>query len=214
MEFVVLLPPSEGKRAGGDKPHLIELHPVTQELLGRIEASDPEKLYSSRKKEAEELNANIRTAPTMPAIERYTGVVYDALDYATLENQDWVDEHVRIVSGLFGIVTPQERIPNYKLPITKLSAASLWKDHQHLSDCYVVDLLPQAHKKAVSYDKGVEIEFTRTKNGKVVKAGHAGKKIKGRFVRWMAENDVTSEEEMYVFSEDGYRWNGSSFHKD
>ena len=214
MKLVVLLPPSEGKASGGSENPLSELHPVTQELLGRLIGQDPQKIYSSRHNEAAQLNAQVRTAPTMPAIKRYTGVVYDALDYDTLEHKEWIDEHVLIVSGLFGLLTPQQRIPNYKFPITLLSAAKLWKPHQHLTECFVVDLLPKTHKKAVTYDSGVEIDFTRTKNGKIVSAGHHGKHIKGRFVRWLAEHNVTTQEEIYQFTEDGYRWTGASFHKD
>ncbi len=213
MKLIVLLPPSEGKTDGGTGKPFSELHPVTLELLGRIAKSDPEKLYSARKQEAEKLNAAVQKAPTMPAIERYSGVVYDALSYETLENKKWIEEHVRIVSGLFGLVTPKQLIPNYKLPITKLSAAKLWLPHQHLKDYFVIDLLPKAHKKAVSYDEGVEIEFTRMRNGKTVSAGHAGKTIKGKFVRWMAEHNISEVDDMYAFAEDGYSWNGKSFHK-
>lgn len=216
MNLIVLIPPSEGKTPGGNGSALSSLHPVTQELLKEIASSDPEKLYSARKHEAHELNTHVRTAPTMPAINRYSGVVYDGLDYDALENKEWIDEHVRIVSGLFGLVKPQDTIPNYKLPITKLAAAKRWHESitEQLKGVFVIDLLPQAHKKAVSYDAGVEIEFTRKHNGKVVKAGHAGKKIKGRFVRWLAEQNITLPDDIYAFSEDGYRWNGKTFHKD
>lgn len=215
MTFVVLLPPSEGKTVGGDKKPLSDIHPVTQTLLDEIKTKDPEKLYSARKQEAAKLNANVKSAPSMPAIKRYSGVVYKALDYDSLTNKKWVDTHVRIISGLFGLITPQTLLPNYKLPITKLSAAKKWHDSitSALKKSFVIDLLPKAHKKAVSYENGVKIAFTLMRNGKTVSAGHAGKTIKGMFVRWMAKQNITDVDDIYAFSADGYAWNGKAFHK-
>lgn len=215
MEFVVLLPPSQRKAEGGDgKP--IKAHEITVELLKDINEADPQKIYTSRIEEAQVLNAKALSAPTMPAIQRYQGVVYSALDYDSLENTHWVDEHVRICSPVFGVIKATTNIPNYKFTMNKLRAYKRWKQEntRRLKDCFVVDLLASTQQKAVSYDNGVEIDFTRTKNGKVVKAGHAGKAIKGKFVRWMAKNTVTSEEDLYGFEEDGYSWNGEAFHKD
>ena len=56
------------------------------------------------------------------AIERYTGVVYEHINWETLskESRDYMDKHVRIFSGFFGILTPLTMIPNYKLKMETL----------------------------------------------------------------------------------------------
>ena len=214
MQLAILIPPSQAKTTGGDNPP-IQPHPITKDLLKEIQQANPDKLYSGRAQEAQELNSNIQQAPTKPAITRYNGVVYKAIDYPTLPNQAYINNHVHISSALFGLIPATKNIPNYKLRITKLRAYKRWHqtNAQQLKNRFCIDLLPQAHKKAVHYEQGIEIEFTREKNGKTIKAGHAGKHIKGRFVRWLAQNNITDPQDIYAFSEDGYAWNGKTFHQ-
>ena len=90
-----------------------------------------------------------------------------------------INKRVRIISGLFGLVKPDQNIPDYKLKIDKLDAQKWWKPILELKDEFVIDLLPQAHRKAFHYEKGITIEFVLEKNGKKQPAGHNGKLIKG-----------------------------------
>ena len=57
------------------------------------------------------------------AIEIYTGVVYEYIDWNSLNDtaKKYMEKHVRIFSGLFGILTPETLIPNYKLKMNVLS---------------------------------------------------------------------------------------------
>ena len=75
-------------------------------------------------------NRAVAKAPTLPAIERYTGVLYDALDHRSLSaaHRRRLDASVVIFSGLWGAVMPADPIPDYKLkmgaalpPLGKLS---------------------------------------------------------------------------------------------
>ena len=215
MQLCILLPPSQAKTTGGEHPPLTHPHEITKELLKEIHQANPDKLYSGRKQEAHQLNNNALHAPTRQAIKRYNGVLYKALNYHELTNKHYIQEHVRIVSALFGLIKATKHIPNYKLRITKLRAYKRWHTHntQQLTSYYVLDLLAQAQRKAVDYPQGTQIEFTKEKNGQTIKAGHAGKHIKGRYVRWLAENNITNPQDIYAFNEDGYSWNGKTFHK-
>ncbi len=64
-----------------------------------------------------ERNAALRTAPTLPAIRRYTGVLYDALDIETLRAADAARAGVRLAIGsaLFGLLRATDPIPAYRL---------------------------------------------------------------------------------------------------
>ena len=214
MKLAILLPPSQRKTSGG-KGKPIQANPITKELLKEILTYNPHELYSSRHEEAEELNREALKAPTKKAIERYDGVVYKAIAYNTLTNQEYIDKHVKIISPLFGVLDATDAIPNYKFDITKLQAYKKWKEYNtnKIRGYFVIDLLPQSYKKSIEYEQGVAIEFTREKNGKIRKAGHAGKTIKGTYVRWLAENNITREEDLYAFNEDGYAWSGKTFHQ-
>mgnify|MGYP003498484143 FL=1 len=67
-------------------------------------------------------NQAVATAPTRPAIDRYTGVLYDALDAVSLhaDERRRLGRQVVIFSGLFGATRPGDRIPDHKL---KMGAA-------------------------------------------------------------------------------------------
>lgn len=63
------------------------------------------------------LNTRIRTAPTARADQVYAGVVYDALDVATLSTaaRRRASTRLAVVSSVFGLVRPGDRIPSYRL---------------------------------------------------------------------------------------------------
>ncbi|MBE7195835.1 MAG: peroxide stress protein YaaA, partial [Gordonia polyisoprenivorans] len=96
--MLVLLPPSETKSDGGDGPPLnldalwfTELTPIRKrladilvELSADLDASrDALGLGKTQLSEVDR-NADLWHSPTRPAIERYTGVLYDALDHRGL----------------------------------------------------------------------------------------------------------------------------------
>jgi cytoplasmic iron level regulating protein YaaA (DUF328/UPF0246 family) len=62
-------------------------------------------------------NRALRTAPTLSAAERYTGVLYDNLSLATLDGaaRERAAESILIFSGLWGAVRLDDRIPHYRL---------------------------------------------------------------------------------------------------
>ena len=68
--------------------------------------------------EALATNRNVRRSPTMPALRRYAGVVYDGLDVAGLDAaaQRVAARSALIFSGLWGVVRGDEPIPAYRVP--------------------------------------------------------------------------------------------------
>jgi cytoplasmic iron level regulating protein YaaA (DUF328/UPF0246 family) len=128
---LVLLPPSETKRDGGDGPPLKlevlshpELTPVRAELVDRLVAlaADPAAsraaLGLTAGQDAEiARNAVLRDSPTMPALQRYHGVLYDALDVASLRGTALARARARLAVGsaLFGLVGADDPIPAYRL---------------------------------------------------------------------------------------------------
>jgi hypothetical protein len=128
---IVLLPPSETKHAGGDGPPLgpdalsfPALQALRTELVDELVtlAADPPAcrralgLSASQDHEIAR-NAGLVTAPTMPAIHRYTGVLYDALDVKSLRGKAVSRAHARLAIGsaLFGLIRADDPIPAYRL---------------------------------------------------------------------------------------------------
>ncbi|WP_456843961.1 YaaA family protein [Cellulomonas sp. P5_C6] len=129
--MLVLLPPSEGKtppRARGPQLDLDGLSapgltPVREKVLDAlIEVSaspDAMQVLGVGASLADEVarNTGLRAAPTAPAKRVYSGVLYAAagLDRLTPTGRARAAESVRIVSGLWGLVAPDDQIPAYRL---------------------------------------------------------------------------------------------------
>ncbi len=212
MNVLVLIPPSEGKSQGGDQKPLENIKSETGKVVELIQKQDDvEKLYGVKGKNAQDahaLNANLLKSQTFPAIKRYTGVVYNAIEYDTLSKkaQTFFHVHFRIVSAMFGLVKPNECIPEYKIKLSKLKLDSYWRPilSKKLQHFYVIDLLAEEQRKAVYYEHGIRINFQIKKNGFLKPAGHFGKHIKGRFIRFMCENQYLKASDLATFSEDGF----------
>lgn len=129
--MIVLLPPSETKQSGGDGPPLrldrlsfpeltglrADLVAETIALAGDVPAAR-RALGLTAKQDAEiDRNAALGTAPTMPAIDRYTGVLYDALDIASLRGATATRARARLAIGsaLFGLIRADDPVPPYRL---------------------------------------------------------------------------------------------------
>jgi cytoplasmic iron level regulating protein YaaA (DUF328/UPF0246 family) len=131
---IVLLPPSETKREGGDGPPLRlqslswpELAPLRASLVDELVAlaADPAAsrrvLGLSASQDGQiERNTVLREAATLPAINRYTGVLYDALDIDSLQGTaaSRARSRLAIGSALFGLLRADDPIPAYRLSAT------------------------------------------------------------------------------------------------
>ncbi|MET0899430.1 MAG: peroxide stress protein YaaA [Mycobacterium sp.] len=129
--MLVLLPPSETKRAGGDgaplkfevltAPELTALRTTLVDDLVAL-AADPQASrtalgISAAQDDEIARNAALLTAPTMPAIRRYTGVLYDALDIDSLRGAAATRARARLAVGsaLFGLLRADDPVPAYRL---------------------------------------------------------------------------------------------------
>ncbi|MFP5073010.1 peroxide stress protein YaaA [Pseudonocardia nantongensis] len=130
--MLVLLPPSETKRDGGDGPPLdltalsydAELGAVRKELVDELVALAADRpaaraaLGVSQRQDAEiDRNAALRETATMPALDRYTGVLYDALAPATFTRatRDRARSRLAVCSALFGLLGADDPVPAYRL---------------------------------------------------------------------------------------------------
>lgn len=133
--MLLLLPPSEGKTSGGDGPPWRLLlkdssHPlaaprraVAAALLelaaGPHEAAAAALLLPAGvRDDALAGNRAVLDSPTMAALTRYAGVVYDGLDAPHLPTgaRAAALRHIVVFSGLLGIVRADEPIPWYRVP--------------------------------------------------------------------------------------------------
>tara|TARA_B100000959_G_scaffold242928_1_gene265838 strand:- start:276 stop:971 length:696 start_codon:yes stop_codon:yes gene_type:complete len=226
----ILIPPSEGKAK--IKPQEIKFsdtnfvfeRSVKQvvRLLNLIDNEDLRSIYGTSQQKAElfhRQNEDIFHSRCAYAIERYTGVVYQHLDWHALSKdaQHYMEKNVYIFSGLFGMTTPLTLIPDYKLKMNVLSLQYHWSPiltEALKEEDIVYDLLPQVYRKAYVPSKNtIKIEFKVEGKGKTKAAGHYGKAVKGKFIRFLSENNIINIKDFQDFEYDGFKWDGECFVK-
>lgn len=212
--MIVLLPPSETKRPGGDGPALALdamsfalLRDTREELVGELaelaadRPASRKALGISASQDAEiDRNAALRTAPTLPAIHRYTGVLYDALDVESLHGTaaGRARSRLAVVSALFGLIRAGDRIPAYRLSAgSKLpgrpTLAARWKpalepvlaelaEHE-----LVVDLRSGSYAALGKAPNAVTVDVVAEHaDGRRTTVSHFNKAHKGRLARALA----------------------------
>lgn len=216
--MLILLPPSETKRAGGNDapldaaalalPQLASQREAVIDALVALSADADEaarllKLGPTQRGEVV-INAELREAPTMPAIDRYTGVLYDALDAASVSvaGRRWLGAHVLVHSAPFGPVGALDAIPAYRLgattslpgvpPLRRLWADDVSAALEGLAPRYVLDLRSEAYVSLGPVPAAVASSYVRVVSergdGAVRALNHFNKHAKGALVRRLADD--------------------------
>ncbi|MDX3545359.1 peroxide stress protein YaaA [Streptomyces europaeiscabiei] len=212
--MLVLLPPSEGKApSAGGAPLKLEglslpaLTGAREAVIGELVelcAGDEDKarevlgLSEGLRGEVAK-NAELLTAGTRPAGQVYTGVLYDALDLATLETaaKQRAARSLLVFSGLWGAVRVTDRIPSYRCSMgVKLPGVGALGTHwrtpmasalpEAAGDGLVLDLRSSAYTaawkpKGEVAGRTASVRVLHAPTRKVV--SHFNKATKGRIVR-------------------------------
>lgn len=195
--MLFLLPPSETKRTGGGS---LTIDQVALTFGGLNKAR--EAVIAAAGTES------LLTAPTMRAIDRYTGTLFGAIHGRGLkgtptENNSLTSAEIArakstvlIQSAMFGLIPATDLIPEYKLSPTKnvngLNLKRLWSEaHQaiwpRLAGGVIIDLRSKAYVELAPIPEGiehysvtVEVEYP---DGSRRTLNHFNKKAKGQLVR-------------------------------
>ena len=214
--MLILLPPSETKRPGGRArpldlgtlalPQLAPQRAAVIEALAALSADEDAAAralkLSARQRGEISGNVALRTAPTLPAVDRYTGVLYDALDAGTLDAaaRRWLGGHVMIHSAPFGPVAALDAIPAYRLaagttlpglpPLRRLWADAVTDALAAAAPTFVLDLRSEAYAALGPVPAGIRSAYlrvvTRGADGTTRALNHFNKHAKGDLVRALA----------------------------
>ncbi|RZS90921.1 hypothetical protein EV189_0151 [Motilibacter rhizosphaerae] len=134
--MLILLPPSEAKTPGGDgpavdleglaAPRLAGTRRRVVDAVAGLAQDQPEraaevlKLPPAAREAALAADAAAATSATLPALDRYAGVVYQGLDVASMTPavRRRAEQGCLVLSGLLGIVRGSDRVPDYRVPVS------------------------------------------------------------------------------------------------
>ena len=213
--MLILLPPSETKRSGGGAPFDAESLAFSGALaearrrirrgleeLSRDEETAAKALKLGVKNRAElQRNLELEVSGGLPAMDRYTGVLYDYLDAASLdaEARAWLGDHAAVQSALFGVIAARDRIPAYRLsagsrlPGIGSSLKAVWRaahaDVDWQEAGFVLDLRSKDYAELAPLPGGAGAALhvaQRGADGTVRALNHFNKAAKGDLVRRLA----------------------------
>ncbi len=178
---------------------------------------------------------------TRPALYAFAGDTYQGFDAASLDTdgQRWAQDHMRILSGLYGALRPMDAIQPYRLEMgSRLktrrgkSLYDFWGDRiskalNQAADAaetgILVNCASQEYFGAVDL-KALKLEvitphFYEVKNGKPSIVSFFAKKARGAMARFIVENRITDPGDLRDFDLGGYAFvdtiDGSPvFHRD
>jgi len=209
----ILLAPAETKKDGGKSPsyrndnfYFKSFQDIRNKIVNEYEDllknSSIDELSSwfglKNLKECEKYSKSILEKPTIKAIQRYTGVAFDALNYEnlSLSEKKYCDEKVVLFSNLFGPLKASDLIPDYKYKqgsnIPAIDTIKLYKENiKSTLDSYLEDEIVDL--RAGFYDKFYKptaptITYKFLKDGKVV--SHWAKHYRGQIVKELSQNNI------------------------
>ena len=159
-----------------------------------------------------------------PALLAYDGIQYTYMAPAVFEDgqYDYVQEHLRILSGFYGIVKPMDGVVPYRLEMQAKAAVSgyknlydFWGDSLYRevldSSRIIINLASKEYSKCIEKylhpeDRYITCIFGEPDGDKIVQKGVYAKMARGEMVRFMAGIHAEKPEQMKDFNWSGYRF--------
>ena len=209
-------------------PHFLERAEQLKEALQILSPKELQDLWKCNdaiaKLNVERLeHMNLRRNLT-PAILSYEGIQYRYMAPGVMEtvHLDYLREHLRILSGFYGLLRPFDGVTPYRLEMQARLAVDGCRDLYQFWDNrlawqlasetdFVLNLASKEYSKAVEPHlpenvRFVTCTFGEWKSGKVIEKGTQCKMARGQMVRWMAENRIERVEKLQEFDQLGYRF--------
>ena len=177
------------------------------------------------------LNFSEKENPLKPALSAFTGEVFKGLNAGSMDKKDieTAEAGLRILSGLYGILTPLTMVVPYRLEMgykidingfRKVSAFwkedvtnSLNKDLLKRKEKTIINLASKEYTDAVDRKniKGeiIDVVFKDNKNGKLKTIPIYSKKARGKMAEYIIKKNINDKNELKKFSKDSYKYDSS-----
>ena len=146
-----------------------------------------------------------------PAVFSYVGLAFQHMAPGAMTNEGlaWLQEHLRILSGFYGVLKPFDGITPYRLEMQAVlpetgSLYDFWggRLYREMNDNLIINLASREYSDAVlPYAEGtvITIVFAEEKNGKLIQKGTYAKMARGEMTYWLAENRIEDPERIKTF---------------
>lgn len=231
LDFKKEIPPIQGS-----EPRFLEQTHALVDVMRKKSALQLKRLMDiSDKLAAENVNRYLQfevTKPlslSRPALFAFSGDVYRGLDASSLDEHGirYCEQHVRILSGLYGILRPLDLIQPYRLEMgvaLKVGKFSnlygFWKgiigkqlkeDLEKSGYSHLINLASQEYFEAIHMPDlkfpVIHIHFREMRNGKLSFLSFNAKRARGMMTRFLADQQASNPAQIKEFNLDNYTFN-------
>lgn len=230
----IIISPAKKMRDAGDimeaknLPEYLDRAENLKEWIQKLSYEEKKQLWKCNDKIAEQNELRFREMSLRehltPALLSYDGIQYQYMAPAVfLDGQnDYVEEHLRILSGFYGVLRPFDGVTPYRLEMQSKAAVNGCKDlYDYWGDSLykaildesrlIINLASKEYSKCIEKyltpeDRFITCIFGEEENGKIVQKGVYAKMARGKMVRYMASVNAETEDAIK-----GFNWSGYSF---
>ncbi len=211
-----------------DLPEYLDKAEHLKEWIQRLSYEEKKNLWKCNDRIAEQnehrfKEMNLREHLT-PALLSYDGIQYQYMAPAVFEDgqNDYVESHLRILSGFYGVLRPFDGVTPYRLEMQAKAQIDgctdlydYWGDSLYRAvmdeSRLIINLASREYSKCIEKyltpeDRFITCVFGEWENGKVVQKGVYAKMARGEMVRYMASVNAGTKDEIK-----GFNWSGYSF---
>ena len=206
----------------------------TEEICGELQSMSYEELKKLWKCNDQIAQLNVRRLREMdllgrltPAVLAYEGIQYQYMAPGVFTDQEfgYIQEHLRILSGFYGILRPFDGVTPYRLEMQaklKIGACkdlyAYWGDRLAQTLCAesncILNLASREYSICVSKylpdtARFITCVFGEENDGKVIEKGTMCKMARGEMVRFMAQYQIENPDQIKSFDRLNYRFDES-----
>ena len=196
---------------------------ITDEIVKEISqwaVEDIECKFKLKREQAEKLSdfyKSFKKEKYGHAISTYTGVAYKEIhaDELNTEEQNFMEENLRILSALYGVLTPFTKLKEYRLDMVNSifpdkSLYEIWRkeiNDYFKNEDFIINLASKEYSKILSTDNIYNFECYDEKDGKLKQISTNSKKMRGFTVNYIIKNRITDVILLKNICLNGYKYN-------
>lgn len=196
-------------------PRFLEESHILEEKLKSMSYDELRKLWKTNEKLTDQCMSELENRAYQPltcALHAYDGIAFKYLHPFSMSDSErkYLNKHLRILSGMYGVLTPTDGIVPYRLEmgVKSLNLYKFWgsKIYESLNDHVIINLASKEYSKCITDyltedDQCIEIQFLRNIKGVLKQQATYAKMARGAMISYMAKEEIESIEDLKKFND-------------
>ena len=217
----IIMSPAKKMRSDEDAsispttPYFLKESHILEEKLKSMSYDELRKLWKTNEKLTDQCMSELENRAYQPltcALHAYDGIAFKYLHPFSMSDseRDYLNKHLRILSGMYGVLTPTDGIVPYRLEmgVKSLNLYKFWGSqiYNSLNDNIIINLASKEYSKCITdyltdKDQCIEIQFLRNIKGILKQQATYAKMARGAMISYMAKENIENIEDLKKFND-------------